>query len=220
MKYQPTPSPDYKAIFHFGTEDPENDKAPLPNGDMQLHALAAVISYSPTQNIDIFNDNLLLANGGSIAETRRNVLSSDEEVAILRERWKIVLDTQKIPAEGRQLDYLDYYGVRHNGPDDTLFGRASYGSMLWVYPYGAFWTINDYVNHNQLSFPEFYGANTATMVTRNASLTEMRDELFTKIIVGQTSVNDFDSYVDSWKAMGGTDITREVNEWRAEVVGS
>ena len=219
LKYQPDPSPDHKAIFHFGTVDPENEKRPLPNGDMQLWALAVVYSFSPTQNIDIFRDHKLLAEGGSLEQTIRNQRMSDEEIEILKERWSTILESRYIPAEGRQLDYVDYYGARHNTPDDTLFGRSFYGVALWIYPYGSFWTVDQYMNNGQLIFPEFYGANTATMTSNGATLDQMRDEIFTKIIVGQIPIDEFDSYVDSWKNMGGNSITQEVNDWYKEVVG-
>jgi hypothetical protein len=36
---------------------------------------------------------------------------------------------------------------------------------------------------------------------------------FLKIIVGKSSIDEFDNYVSQWKNLGGEQITKEVNDW-------
>lgn len=51
---------------------------------------------------------------------------------------------------------------------------------------------------------------TATMEKKWSNLKKLEDETILKIIVGQSSVDEFDSFVEKWKSQGGDDITVEV----------
>ncbi|MCC3374487.1 extracellular solute-binding protein [Cohnella sp. REN36] len=53
---------------------------------------------------------------------------------------------------------------------------------------------------------------TPTMETKWANLKKMEDETVLKIILGQASVDSFDTFVKNWKAQGGDEITKEVAE--------
>lgn len=60
---------------------------------------------------------------------------------------------------------------------------------------------------------EFVTFNTATMTEKGSTLKKMQDEAFTKIIMGQETVDYFDKFVQDWLKLGGQDITTEVNKW-------
>jgi len=64
-------------------------------------------------------------------------------------------------------------------------------------------------------YNEFYGTPTPTMVEKGAQLDKLINETFNKIIMGGP-IGEFDKFVDSWKALGGNDITAEVNKWYEE----
>lgn len=49
------------------------------------------------------------------------------------------------------------------------------------------------------------------MTMYNATLDQLRLEMFTKIITGEDELDAFDTYVEQWKALGGDVITAEVN---------
>ena len=53
------------------------------------------------------------------------------------------------------------------------------------------------------------------MVEKQAYLDKLELEYFTGIIMGTRPIEDFDKYVEEWKANGGDQITAEVNEWYA-----
>jgi putative aldouronate transport system substrate-binding protein len=55
-------------------------------------------------------------------------------------------------------------------------------------------------------------SQTATMETKWANLKKMEDETMLKIIVGQSPIDAFDKFVTDWKAQGGDEITKEVQE--------
>ena len=59
---------------------------------------------------------------------------------------------------------------------------------------------------------QFYGAPTATMKNKWAALQDAELTTFTKIILG-SPISDFDKFVSDWKALGGDQITQEVNDW-------
>ncbi len=58
----------------------------------------------------------------------------------------------------------------------------------------------------------FYGVPTPTMAEKMPTLQPMQDEVFTKIIMGE-SLDSFDEFVATWYRLGGTDIVEEVNRW-------
>lgn len=92
-------------------------------------------------------------------------------------------------------------GDRTHWGTERVFGTPS-----------SFDVINKYVTDENYKFDAFYGSPTATMVEKNATLQKMEEEVFTKIVMGQ-SIDTFDKFVEDWKKLGGDQITKEVNEW-------
>ncbi len=62
---------------------------------------------------------------------------------------------------------------------------------------------------------EFYGAPVPTQQMKQATLDKLELETFTKIVVGESSIDEFDSFVEKWHKLGGEQITSEINEWKA-----
>lgn len=54
---------------------------------------------------------------------------------------------------------------------------------------------------------------TPAMVSRKAELDKLRNNTFLSMVMGETPVSDFDKFVEQWKAQGGDEIAKEVNEW-------
>ncbi|WP_217593761.1 ABC transporter substrate-binding protein [Cohnella sp. GbtcB17] len=59
----------------------------------------------------------------------------------------------------------------------------------------------------------FTGAATPTMIAKWNLLRQSELETFNKIIYGKLPVDAFDTFVASWKANGGDQVTKEVNDW-------
>lgn len=59
----------------------------------------------------------------------------------------------------------------------------------------------------------FTGAATPTMIEKWNLLRQSELETFNKIIYGKLPVDAFDQFVTTWKANGGEQVTKEVNEW-------
>ncbi|HIW32753.1 MAG TPA: extracellular solute-binding protein [Candidatus Paenibacillus intestinavium] len=95
-------------------------------------------------------------------------------------------------------------GNRAEWGQDRIFGTPS-----------SFDVIDQYVQEDNYLLDGYYGGSTPTMVEKMASLQQMEEEVFTKVIMGQ-SLDTFDKFVDDWNKLGGEQITKEVNEWAAK----
>lgn len=74
--------------------------------------------------------------------------------------------------------------------------------------------IQYYLDNDLYVMDEFYGSTTESQLEYQAILEKMELETFTKIIQGE-DISAFDDFVNQWYALGGQDITDEVNEWYA-----
>ena len=93
----------------------------------------------------------------------------------------------------------------HEGED------VYWSTYAWIGPQGPYSVINGYFENGQTIQSAYVKANTPSMTERGAALSQLRVEMFTKIITGAESPDTFDEYVATWKRLGGDDITEEVN---------
>ena len=68
------------------------------------------------------------------------------------------------------------------------------------------------VNEEYVPIYNSYDGRTKTMDSKWANLKKLEEETFAKIITGKAGIDAFDSFVDEWKASGGDEITKEVQE--------
>jgi hypothetical protein len=95
----------------------------------------------------------------------------------------------------------------------TMAGEndAHWSTYAWIGPDGPYSVIDGYFKNGQTIQSAYIKANTPSMTERGAALSQLRVEMFTKIITGTESPDTFDEYVATWKRLGGDDITNEVN---------
>jgi len=92
----------------------------------------------------------------------------------------------------------------------------SFGNALIFGPGGSETEVlKKYVEGNRMKIGEFYGAPVPTQQMKQATLDKLELETFTKIVVGESSIDEFDSFVEKWHKLGGEQITSEINEWKA-----
>ncbi|TLS53658.1 extracellular solute-binding protein [Paenibacillus antri] len=96
------------------------------------------------------------------------------------------------------------------GDRDMWFSSAVFG------PEGSYSVIDAYDNSGGGRFNAFQGAATPTMVERLAPLLRLQDETFTRIIMGEGPLEQFDRYVEEWRRFGGDRMTEEVNRWASQ----
>jgi putative aldouronate transport system substrate-binding protein len=63
----------------------------------------------------------------------------------------------------------------------------------------------------------FTGPTTETMKSKLDYLNKIESQTFNEIIYGRQALDTFDTFVQTWKAGGGEQITKEVNEWYESV---
>lgn len=76
----------------------------------------------------------------------------------------------------------------------------------------AYRIAKDYVDNNKYVKNAIWGLTTDTLLNSGSTLDDILAEGFTKIIVGEESVDYFDTLVKSWEKAGGAKATEEVNE--------
>ncbi len=84
---------------------------------------------------------------------------------------------------------------------------------------GVFRNMLQYRENDQLLSEKFTGSPTGTMTEKKTTLDKMEKEVFVKIIMGATPIGEFDKFVSDWNKLGGTDMTKEVNDWYDSVKG-
>ena len=98
---------------------------------------------------------------------------------------------------------LDYYNNNN---------RTMWHTWAWSGPDNSAMGVADYYDKNDILLENgFLSAATPTMVEKQSSLSDLRDQVFTKIIMGREDITAFDKFVEDWKALGGDEITAEVN---------
>ncbi|GBF77700.1 ABC transporter substrate-binding protein [Paenibacillus sp. 598K] len=80
-------------------------------------------------------------------------------------------------------------------------------------PDGALSIMYDYFEQDRYKFNEFFGAPGPAMTEKLAVLTDKINEVFTKIVMNQIPIEEFDKLVEQFDNLGGKQITEEVNTW-------
>lgn len=118
-------------------------------------------------------------------------------------------DIAKADAEGT-LEQL-------TGPGRGFYNFYKNGSDYYWLMFGAGDSCFRFVDQtypDKILWNNYVGAPTDTMIERWASMEELLITSFTKMIQGQEDIENFDSIVQQWYAMGGEQVTQEVNELR------
>ncbi|MGI5857096.1 MAG: hypothetical protein ACOX64_11635 [Candidatus Merdivicinus sp.] len=79
-------------------------------------------------------------------------------------------------------------------------------------PNGGVAKMEELYQNAEKQYNEVY-VTTPSMITKQGEMDKFRDTTFLSMIMGETPISNFDSYVTQWKALGGDDISKEVNEW-------
>lgn len=94
--------------------------------------------------------------------------------------------------------------------DTSQWGWPKIYGEEGVYRHGV-----KYVEEDLFKYEAYAGPPTETMAERESTLDDLEKEIFVKIIMGAVPIDEFDKFVDNWYKVGGTDMTKEVNEWYA-----
>ncbi|GIP32069.1 extracellular solute-binding protein [Paenibacillus sp. J2TS4] len=83
--------------------------------------------------------------------------------------------------------------------------------------WGKFWGYTEPAEMLKQPMNSLYNEFTITTKTMDrkwANLEKIEDEMFFAIVMGNKSLDEFDQFVADWKAQGGDEITKEINEMK------
>lgn len=152
--------------------------------------------------------------------------------------WKLSPIYPEMP--NKNLDaYLALEEARNTGDTSLIQGEAlsiykklqlfqsdpGGGFALWGWEriygsQGAYKIYKKYLDEDRIVFARYTSAPTEAMSNYLSTLDEIQNELFTRIILGQTSIDAFDLFVSDFYKLGGQQITDEVNAWYLSEKGS
>ena len=99
-------------------------------------------------------------------------------------------------------------------------GYANGDASLWRWyrffgPDGGHLITGRYIADDLYYMNRYYGPTTDTMAESMSLIDDLVNEMFTKIIMGEETVDAFDTYKAQAEALGLTDMTEEANAWLA-----
>jgi putative aldouronate transport system substrate-binding protein len=98
-----------------------------------------------------------------------------------------------------------------NGDLKQWYEEGMYGeTSAWPF-------VKEKIDQNLVQNPGFFGAATETMSQKGGVLAKMEEETFTKIIMGEVSIDEFDNFVQNWHKLGGDEIAKEITEWNSNL---
>ena len=138
-------------------------------------------------------------------EQIRKKMNGEETDAYDPVNYKI-LDTDLASLDTCFKNGYDDLSIQNWNTDDTNFGRL-YSLLMGT---GAQVDAEE-SGELERTYSLIY-SQTATMEKKWANLKKKEDEVFLKIIIGEADLDSFDTFVKEWKAEGGDEITKEVQE--------
>ena len=91
---------------------------------------------------------------------------------------------------------------------EHMFGNGEYTPMV---------VLRDAIENERIHYDGFLGAQNEFMQDRWSVIKDEQLTAFTKIIIGEVGVEEgFADWLKTFDSMGGTQITRDVNEWYAQ----
>ena len=118
-----------------------------------------------------------------------------------------------------------FYAMQRYAQDGSKmtdnFGEPSISAASWQFTYRlcgqTFMYALEQREKNNLTNDVRGSFVSESMIENQAVLEDLEIQTFTNIITGQAPVDEFDSFVEQWKALGGEEITGEINEWYQEM---
>ncbi|MDO5423012.1 MAG: extracellular solute-binding protein [Eubacteriales bacterium] len=120
----------------------------------------------------------------------------------------------EIAAEELSGEAAQWYESYVAATEDVEAAASANNLSGWAYVRGCQPLVENADNMNKV-FDATY-AKTDSMDSKWATLEKLEDEFYLKYLNGEATDEDFDSYVEQWNSLGGTDITAELVELMGE----
>lgn len=116
-------------------------------------------------------------------------------------------ETQESELSGEALQWYESYKM---ATEDVKAAAEANQLSGWAYTRAAGLLGENASLMNQV-FDASY-SRTETMDSKWATLEKLEDETFLKILSGEAAIDTFDTYVEQWNSLGGSDILSELTE--------
>ena len=146
---------------------------------------------------------------------RRDIIAEIEANSTWKEIFNRLRNREKL------LHFLDgypyYVAYRQNITNQDMTPKERVGWGIYhemVSPDGSYaYVVNLTEGKAKAKYNEFYGAALSAMTEFGDYLNTLTNKTFTQIIIGEKSIDDFDTFVSDFKSNGGETILEQVNAW-------
>ncbi len=126
-------------------------------------------------------------------------------------------DTSELNAEqlgdyNNMKSYLDMRKAGNFDPEDPAFSAGIALYTVFGDPQGAYAAIDKMIMNNSFEYSAYNSLPTDTMAENAATLKKLTVETIVKIITGE-SVDNYDSFLETWYALGGKDVIADAQAW-------
>lgn len=126
-------------------------------------------------------------------------------------------DTSELNAEQmsdytNQKAFLDMYQSGDFDPEDPAFSAGISLYTVFGDPQGAYATISDMIDTDSFKASAYNSLPTDSMAENSETLKKLTVETIVKIITGEP-VDSYDSFLESWYAMGGEQVIADAQAW-------
>jgi len=180
-----------------------------PEAAVKMYNLVLEKMFGETAQPEIYN-----ATSDNLAVFNYAFTYGEPPMKNLDAQTKVVEALNSGDASALNAEQTNYYDACKEYQDTQ--DLSLWGNYMMYGPDGGLKVINEYVASGNVLTDAYYGAPTDGMAEKNATLSKLQLETFTKIITGSADVDEFDAFVENWKNLGGQQITDEVNEWLAQ----
>ena len=124
-------------------------------------------------------------------------------------------DTSLLENVDQEKLYKDIINYMENMDTLTIDEQAAaWGGHAGAYgPTSVYGRLKYYGDNDMYNVDPFYGAATPAMLEYAGTLKSNTAEMILLIMTGDKPIDYFDEFVTNWKALGGDEMTKEVNEW-------
>lgn len=99
---------------------------------------------------------------------------------------------------------------KSNKEEDKEWAKVRWG---WMLSGRVFQIADEYEKNGRLMIDKRGAYVSPAMLEKQATLSKLEQSTFTRIITGESSIDEFDKFVKEWENLGGKEITQELNEW-------
>ncbi|HEX2927741.1 MAG TPA: hypothetical protein VHP38_16025 [Ruminiclostridium sp.] len=118
-------------------------------------------------------------------------------------------------AEKSMFDAIAAWKANPSDPKTYDTGFANY--RIYADPdNGYFKLVNGMKDSGKLVNNMYQYVPSDNMSAKLPTLIKMQEEIMMKIIYGSAPVSEYDKFLESWKKLGGDDVTKEVSDWVAK----